>query len=146
MQGPLIAHINDNASTWASLWRQGSRLGMVPYYMFVERDTGARNYFEVPLAEAHAIFRDAFCEAAGTCQTVRGPSMSTSEGKVQILGVTEIPPAGEQVFVLTFLQHRNPEYVGIPFFAKYDDTATWFDQLQPADGFECANRRFFNTN
>ena len=39
--------------------------------MFVERDTGAKNYFEVPLAEAHRIFRDAYMQVSGLARTVR---------------------------------------------------------------------------
>ena len=39
-QAPLIRSINDDAATWAGMWRTQMRMGMVPYYMFVERDTG----------------------------------------------------------------------------------------------------------
>ena len=46
-QAPLINHVNADAATWASMWRLQTRLGAIPYYMFVERDTGARKYFEV---------------------------------------------------------------------------------------------------
>ena len=58
--------------------------------------------------------------------------MSAFPGKVIITGVTEVK--GEKVFILKFLQCRNPNLVGIPFFAKYDPKATWLDQLQPAFG------------
>jgi len=58
-QGPLLAHINDDPSVWARLWREQVRLGVVPYYLFVERDTGARRYFEVPLERVWNIYRDA---------------------------------------------------------------------------------------
>ena len=57
-QGPLLAHINDDAEVWARLWRTQVHLGIVPYYLFVERDTGARHYFEVPLARTWQIYRD----------------------------------------------------------------------------------------
>jgi len=40
-QAPLIRRVNDSADCWAELWRRQVRLGVVPYYMFVERDTGA---------------------------------------------------------------------------------------------------------
>jgi len=39
-QAPLIRHVNDDAATWADMWRAQVALGAVPYYMFVERDTG----------------------------------------------------------------------------------------------------------
>ena len=58
--------------------------------------------------------------------------MSASPGKVEVQGVTEIN--GEKVFVLRFIQGRNPDWVQRPFFAKYDDTAGWLDHLEPALG------------
>ncbi len=131
-QGPLLAHINDEATVWARLWRTQVRLGIVPYYMFVERDTGARRYFEVPLAQAWEIFRAAITRVSGLGRTVRGPSMSAGPGKVEIQGITEV--TGEKVFVLRFLQGRNPDWVQRPFFARFDPTATWLDQLKPAFG------------
>jgi hypothetical protein len=130
MQGPLIRHVNDDADAWADLWRTGAKLGAIPYYMFVERDTGARNYFEVPLARAWEIFRSAYQRVPGTARTVRGPSMSAFPGKVHILGVREIH--GEKVFVLEYLQARDPSLVRRPFFARFDPHAVWFDELVPA--------------
>jgi L-lysine 2,3-aminomutase len=52
-QAPLIRSINDDACTWARMWRTQVRLGMIPYYMFIERDTGAQDYFAVPLGRAY---------------------------------------------------------------------------------------------
>ena len=129
-----IAHINDDPAAWARLWKTEVRLGLVPYYMFVERDTGARHYFEVPLARAWEIYQQAIQQVSGLARTARGPSMSASPGKVEIQGVTEI--AGEKVFVLRFIQGRNPDWVQRPFFAKFDPQATWLDQLVPAFGEE----------
>lgn len=136
-QAPLVRHINDSAATWAEMWRAQVRLGCIPYYMFVERDTGPKGYFEVPLATAHDIFRRAFRQVSGLCRTVRGPSMSATPGKVVVLGTQQV--RGEQVFVLSFLRGRNRQWVGQPFFAKFDPGATWLDQLRPAFG----ERRFF---
>ncbi|MCL4759602.1 MAG: lysine 2,3-aminomutase [Rhodocyclaceae bacterium] len=133
-QGPLIAHINDDPAVWAKMWKLQVRLGIVPYYFFVERDTGARNYFEVPLVRAWEIYREAMQQVSGLARTARGPSMSASPGKVEIQGVTEI--AGEKVFVLRFIQGRNPDWVQRPFFARFDEKATWLDHLKPAFGEE----------
>ena len=133
-QAPLIRHVNDTAEVWSRMWRLQTRLGMVPYYMFVERDTGARHYFEVPLARALKIFNEAYSQISGLSRTVRGPSMSATPGKVMIDGVTHVQ--GEKVFLLKFLQGRNPDWVGRPFFAKYDEEATWLDGLEPAFGQE----------
>jgi L-lysine 2,3-aminomutase len=136
-QAPLVRHINDSANTWADMWRTQVALGLVPYYMFVERDTGPKGYFEVPLADAHDIFRRAFRQVSGLARTVRGPSMSATPGKVVVLGTQEVK--GEKVFILSFLRGRHREWVGRPFFAKFDPRATWLDQLKPA--FD--ERRFF---
>ena len=136
-QAPLIRKVNDNADVWAQLWRWQVRLGMVPYYMFVERDTGANAYFEVPLARAYKVLTEAYSQVSGLCRTVRGPSMSASPGKVVVDGVTEV--GGEKVFALKFLQGRDPAWANRLFFAKYDPKATWLSDLQPALGGE----RFF---
>lgn len=135
-QSPIVRHVNDDAETWAELWRRQVQLGAIPYYMFVERDTGPRGYFEVPLVRAHAIYRDAISRVSGLARTARGPSMSASPGKVCIDGVAEI--AGRSVMVLRFLQARDPSWVGRPFFAELDEKATWLTDLVPA--FEA---RFF---
>ena len=135
-QSPLIKHINDDADMWASMWRKQVNMGMIPYYMFVERDTGAKGYFQVSLKRTWEIFQKAYQQVSGICRTVRGPSMSCTPGKVQILGITEIPVHGkmETVFSLQMIQGRNPDWVNRPFFAKYKPDAYWMDDLEPAFG------------
>jgi L-lysine 2,3-aminomutase len=129
-QAPLIRTINDDAASWSLMWRTQLRLGLVPYYMFVERDTGPQGYFAVPLARASEIFRDAYASVSGLCRTVRGPSMSATPGKVCVDGITEI--AGQRVFALHMIQARDPALVGMPFFACFDPDAVWLTDLQPA--------------
>ncbi|GJL76364.1 KamA family radical SAM protein [Nitrosomonas sp.] len=131
-QSPLLNHINNDPEVWAYMWREQVHQGLVPYYMFVERDTGARRYFEVPLARAWEVYREALQRVSGLGRTARGPSMSTGPGKVEIQGITQI--SNEKVFVLRFLQARNPDWVQRPFFAQFDPEATWLDQLKPAFG------------
>lgn len=131
-QSPILGHINDSATTWAKMWRRQVDLGMIPYYMFVVRDTGARHYFEVPLERAWDIFRGAYQRVSGVCRTVRGPSMSATPGKVQVVGITQAGP--EKVFVLRFIQGRDPDWVDRPFLAKYKPDAHWLDELEPAFG------------
>ncbi|MGL5894548.1 MAG: KamA family radical SAM protein [Bacteroidales bacterium] len=131
-QTPVLKHINDSWETFATMWRRQVDLGCIPYYMFIARDTGSGHFFELPLERCWEIFRDAYSQVSGVCRTVRGPSMSAYPGKIQLLGVTQVN--GEKQFVLNFLQGRDSQWVGIPFFAKYDADATWFDQLEPAFG------------
>ena len=131
-QAPLLDHINNDPDVWAKMWRTQVRLGLIPYYMFVERDTGAKRYFDVPLARAYEVYRQAIQQVSGLARTARGPSMSAGPGKVEIQGITELQ--GEKVFMLRFIQGRNPDWVQRPFFAKYDPKATWLNELVPAFG------------
>lgn len=139
-QAPVVKHINDDPDVWAKMWRMQVGMGIIPYYMFVERDTGAKRYFEVPLERTYHIYREAIQQVSGLARTARGPSMSAGPGKVEIQGITELQ--GEKVFVLRFIQGRNPDWVQRIFFAKYDPQATWFDDLVPAFGEE----KFFFTD
>lgn len=136
-QSPIMRNINDDADAWAEMWRKQVSLGLIPYYMFVARDTGAQHYFSVPLVRAWEIYHDAIKQVSGIARTVRGPSMSTDPGKVQVLGPADV--AGRKVLALSFLQGRNPDWVARPFFARYDTDATWLDDLRPAFG----EREFF---
>jgi KamA family protein len=129
-QAPLIRTVNDDAGTWSGMWRTQVRMGMIPYYMFVERDTGPQDYFALPLATAHQIFSDAYRSVSGLARTVRGPSMSATPGKICVDGITEL--AGQKVFVLHMIQARDPSLVGKPFFARFDPNATWISDLAPA--------------
>jgi len=131
-QSPVVAHINDDSAMWAEMWRTQTQMGMIPYYMFLARDTGPQDYFKVPLWRAHRIFTTAYRHTSGLCRTVRGPSMSTTPGKIAVDGVATIN--GEKVFVLHFIQARDPEWVNRPFFAKFTKDACWLDDLEPAFG------------
>lgn len=133
-QSPVMRGINDDAEVWAEKWRKEVQMGIIPYYMFMARDTGAQQFFDVPLVKALRIFSDAIRNTSGLIRTVRGPSMSCTPGKVEVTGVEEI--MGEKAFVLRFLQCRDEEWIGRPFFAKYDPEAVWFDDLKALPGMQ----------
>jgi KamA family protein len=131
-QSPIMRGINDDADVWANKWREEVRLGIIPYYMFMARDTGAQAFFSVGLAEGQALYADAIRSTSGLCRTARGPSMSCTPGKVEVVGVQEV--FGQPAFVLRFLQCRDEAWIGKVFFAKYDRKAVWYDDLEPLDG------------
>ncbi|MBT3979809.1 MAG: lysine 2,3-aminomutase [Bacteriovoracaceae bacterium] len=133
-QSPVLKHINDDPEVWIKMWSEQVRLGMIPYYMFVERDTGPKHYFGLSLERALEIYQLAIRNVSGLARTVRGPSMSTTVGKVCVESISKIND--EKIFVLSFLQARNPELVKTSFFAKYDPSAQWLDDLRPAFGEE----------
>ena len=128
-QAPLMRGVNDDAATWRELWTTELSLGMVPYYMFVARDTGAQEYYKVPLERAAEVFRDAWSSVSGLARTVRGPVMSATPGKVVVDGRARI--GGDDVLSLRLLQARDPALVGRPFGAKASATAAWVDELEP---------------
>lgn len=129
-QAPIMRRINNDAATWRRLWSAELALGIVPYYMFMARDTGPREYFEVPIARAVEVFDDAYRNLPGLARTVRGPSMSTTPGKIVVDGV--LGHGASRLFVARFLQARDPSLVGRPFSFRYCDHAAWVDQLVPA--------------
>jgi L-lysine 2,3-aminomutase len=137
-QAPIVRHVNDDAAVWARLWQAQVRLGIEPYYLFVERDTGARRYFGLPLVKAVEIYWGAVSRVSGLARTARGPVMSASPGKVVVDGVVEFDRGS--AFVLHYLQARDPRLVGRPFFAAFDPHAQWWDELRP---FGHTDREYF---
>ncbi len=133
-QSPVLNHINANGNIWAEMWQKQVDLGMIPYYMFIARDTGAHGYFGISLVKAWSIFKKAYTQVSGIARTVRGPSMSCTPGKIRIVGVTEL--RGERIITLEFIQGRDSDWVARPFFAKYDCHAQWIDELEPAFGMD----------
>ncbi len=131
-QSPVVQHVNDSSEAWADMIRHQIKLGIVPYYMFVERDTGAKRYFEIPLERALEIYNECWRGASGLGRTLRGPVMSATPGKVMVEDITEIK--GETVFALRLLQGRNPDWSNRLFFAEYSPDVAWYDQLRPAFG------------
>lgn len=128
-QCAMLRGINDDPATLEALWREEVHLGCLPYYLFVERDTGARRYFEIPLIRTWQIAAQAISKLSGLGRTVRGPVMSCSPGKVVIDGPLNL--GQERALALRYLQARKASLVQRPFLAKYTEKATWWDQLEP---------------
>jgi KamA family protein len=131
-QSPVLNHVNTSSDVWERMWREQVSLGIVPYYMFIPRNTGSHRFFSIPLVQAYDIFQDAVRQVSGLARTVRGPSMSALHGKIEINGVPEI--YGEKAISMSFIQARNSEWVKKPFFAEYDAKACWINELKPAFG------------
>ncbi|MGM1428280.1 KamA family radical SAM protein [Sphingobacterium lactis] len=100
-QAPLLRTINNHSDTWAEMWDRQVQLGLIPYYMFLPRDTGAQHYFAEDLSTSLQIYRTAVQKLSGICRTAKGPVMSTLHGKVELLDIED------DVFYLRFLQHRD---------------------------------------
>jgi len=126
-QAPIARHVNDDPETWAGLWKRQVALGMVPYYMFVPRNTGAYRYFNLSLARSLEVFQGAYSRVTGLARTVRGPCMSADPGKLVVRGVTGI--GDDRLFVLQYIQARKAEDTGRLLFAGFDAAAAWLDEL-----------------
>lgn len=129
-QAPLLRTINDSPDVWRDMWSKQIRLGLIPYYMFIERETGPYEYFGVPLAKVYDIYNEAIRYSASFSKTVTGPVMSASKGKVQIMGILENPAEERKYFILQYVRHRDARHTFKPFLAHYNEEATWFDQLE----------------
>ena len=144
-QSPVLNHVNANPAVWEKMWVDQVSLGIIPYYMFVPRNTGSHRFYSIPLVRAYDIYRKAFSRVSGLARTVRGPSMSARHGKIKINGIPEINR--KKYIAMSFIQGRSPEWVNKPFFAEYDENACWVDELKPAFGdnsffFEDEDSRF----
>ena len=131
-QSPILNHVNSSPAIWEKMWTDQVHLGIIPYYMFVPRNTGSHRFFSIPLVNAYHIYRKALSRVSGLARTVRGPSMSTLQGKIKIDGIPEI--LGKKYIALSFIQGRSADWVKKPFFAEYDEKACWIDELIPAFG------------
>ncbi len=137
-QAPILNHINNNSDDWARMWKMQVKLGMIPYYMFVERETGPYDYFRIPLAEVYKTYRNAIRKTGSFAKTVTGPVMSADKGKVHILGIVTNPVNGADYFMMQYVRHRDYRQTYKPFFMEYDAEASWVDQLQEVRAEEYA--------
>lgn len=126
-QAPILAHINDSPEAWIDLWKQQVRFGIIPYYMFVERDTGPYEYFKLPLVRALEIYKSAYKQVSGLARTVRGPVMSTFPGKLLLEDIVSINH--KKYFAFKYLQTRNYEHAEKLFFKEYDAEVSWYEDL-----------------
>lgn len=132
-QAPLLKNINDSAEVWSRMWDEQVKLGMVPYYMFIERETGPYEYFQVPLAKVYEIYQEAIRSTASFAKTVTAPVMSASQGKVQVMGIINDEHGQGKYFILQYIRNRDYRKTFKPFLTHFDPKATWVDQLKEVE-------------
>ncbi|MEV7375704.1 lysine 2,3-aminomutase [Streptomyces sp. NPDC090301] len=129
-QGPVLRHVNDDAGLWARMWREQTALGLVPYRMLVERGSGARRCFGLPLAEVLALHAEAVRQRGRGLATAAGaPVMSTERGALAVDGVVRLGQG--PAFALRVLRARDPALAGAVAHARFDPAARWWDELTP---------------
>jgi lysine 2,3-aminomutase len=142
-QSPIMNHISlftdgqgkvdvaRSAQNWIDLGNIFATLRVGFHSMYCARPTGEHHYFTAPLADIVKVFSTVYRSLPSISRPSRYISMTTSAGKMSLLGTAEV--GGEKAFALKFTQSRNMEWMDRVFLAKYDETTNSVTMLQPFD-------------
>ena len=130
-QCPIVRGVNDNATAFASLFRELSFAGCPQYYVFQGRPTAGNEPYEVPIVEGFQIFTEANRRVSGLAKRARF-AMSHGTGKIEIFGVDE-----RHIYMKYHRSHLEGDY-GRMVIARRDDHAFWLDQLTVISGPQSA--------
>jgi L-lysine 2,3-aminomutase len=142
-QSPIMNHISlftdengrvdvqRSAQNWIDLANVLATLLIRFHSMYCARATGEHHYFTVPLADIDRIANLVYRSVSSLNRPSRYITMTTSAGKLSILGTAEI--GGRKAFALKFNESRNMEWMDRVFLAQYDDKTNRVDFLTPFD-------------
>lgn len=143
-QSPIMNHISlfsredgsidieKSAQNWIDLANILGTLLIGFHSMYCARPTGEHHYYAAPLADIVKIFNRIYRSLASINRPSRHISMTTSAGKLSLMGTSEIN--GETVFALKFNEARNMAWLDTVFHAKYDKTTNNVALLTPIEG------------
>jgi len=143
-QSPVMRHISmfegpdgridvDRSSqNWIDLGLLLATLRIGFHSMYCARPTGEHHYFAAPLAEVEQVASRVYRSLPSISRPSRYLSMTTSAGKISILGTAMV--AGERLFALKFTQARNMAWLDRVFLARYDARQNNVDLLEPHGG------------
>lgn len=124
-----IVDIDRSAQNWIDLGNILAMLGVGFHSMYCARPTGEHHYFTAPLAAIDKIFTKVFISLASINRPSRYITMTSSAGKISLLGTTVVN--GEKVFVLKFNEGRNMEWLDGVYLAEYDEFENTIEKLKP---------------
>jgi lysine 2,3-aminomutase len=142
-QSPIMNHVSlfmdqngkvdveRSARNWIDLAHILAALSIRFHSMYCARHTGEHHYFAAPLAEIEKVFNLIYRSLASLHRPSRYITMTTSAGKVSILGTAEVN--GRKVFALKFNESRNMDWMDKVFLAQYDPKESRVDRLAPLD-------------
>ncbi|ADU96669.1 KamA family radical SAM protein [Thermovibrio ammonificans] len=131
-QTVLLKGVNDTPEVLATLMKEITSAGVIPYYVFQCRPVSrVKTHFQVPLKEGYWIVEGAKRMLDGHAKRFKY-IMSHKTGKIEIVGVM-----GDEIF-LKYHQAKNPENVGKFFRMKLTPNAGWLDDLEPVEEEVCA--------
>lgn len=140
-QSPIMNHISlyqkengeydidKSAKNWIDLGNILAMVGVGFHSMYCARPTGEHHYFTAPLAVISKVFNKVYRELASINRPSRYITMTSSSGKISLMGTTEIN--GDKVFVLKFNESRNMEWMDKIYFAQYDENENTIENLKP---------------
>lgn len=124
-QAVLLRGINDAPETLATLMKEITSAGVIPYYVFQCRPVKrVKSHFQVPLKEAYWIVERAKQKLDGHAKRFRF-IMSHKTGKIEIVGIIE-----NEIY-LKYHQCKDPKKVGKLFKRLLTPKAGWLDDLKP---------------
>ena len=136
-QTVLLAGVNDNPDTIATLMNNLVSVGVVPYYLFQCRSVRrVKHQFQVPLCKGSKIVEKAKASCNGLSKRFKY-IMSHVTGKLEILGIMD----GEIYF--KFHEAKNRENLGVMFKCQVDEDAGWLDDLRDAKWSSVFKSEFF---
>jgi lysine 2,3-aminomutase len=136
-QTVLLAGVNDNPDTIATLMNNLVSVGVVPYYLFQCRPVRrVKHQFQVPLCKGSRIVEKAKASCNGLSKRFKY-IMSHVTGKLEILGIMD----GEIYF--KFHEAKNRENLGVMFKCQVDEEAGWLDDLRDVNWSSVFKSEFF---
>lgn len=140
-QSPIMKHISlftdaggrvdveRSAQNWIDLALVFANLKIGFHSMYCARPTGEHHYFTAPLADVEKVFGRMYRSLSSINRPSRHISMTSSAGKISILGTAEVQ--GEKLFALKFTEGRNMEWLDKVFLARWDAEQNTVDKLEP---------------
>jgi L-lysine 2,3-aminomutase len=140
-QSPMMNHVSlftdedgnvdvdRTAQNWIDLATLLGTMRIGFHSMYLARPTGEHHYFTTPLADVAKIADKIHRSLATLYRPMRYISMTSSAGKISLLGTSVVN--GDKVFVLKFTEGRNMEWMDGAFLAKYDEEQNTIDLLEP---------------
>jgi KamA family protein len=124
-QTVLLKGVNDDPEVLATLMKEITSAGVIPYYVFQCRPVKrVKTHFQVPLKKGYEIVEKAKQKLDGHAKRFKY-IMSHKTGKIEIVGII-----GNEIY-LKYHQCKDPRKVGKLFKRLLTPNAGWLDDLKP---------------
>ncbi|MFH0966393.1 MAG: KamA family radical SAM protein [Methanobacteriota archaeon] len=122
-QTPLIAGVNDDPGTLATLFKHLSFMGVSPYYVFQCRPTLGNHHLSVPIERGMQVVHEAQARCSGLAKRARY-IMSHKSGKIEMVGRTQ-----KHIF-MRYHQVASPEDTNKMLVYRPNPHARWLEDYK----------------